>query len=171
MIKQSLQRNFLQAYEGQHMKNQKTPAARFVLITAIFFVVVSLGHAARTAAEKTTAEEVEEKTAQALHAIGDYTADQRDEAVKKAKETLDDLDTRIDRFESELSQKWDRMDQSGRAKARQTLTSLRKERTEVAEWYGGLKHSSRKAWKDVRAGFLKSYHELKESFHKATREF
>ena len=63
------------------------------------------------------------------------------------------------------------MDQSARTKARETLTALQKKRTEVAEWYGGLKHSSRNAWEDVKAGFLKSYHELCNAFDKAAKEF
>ncbi|MGA8282394.1 MAG: hypothetical protein WB853_15980 [Desulfobacterales bacterium] len=63
------------------------------------------------------------------------------------------------------------MDQSARTKARETLTALQKKRTEVAEWYGDLKHSSRNAWEDVKAGFLKSYHELCNAFDKAAKEF
>jgi hypothetical protein len=63
------------------------------------------------------------------------------------------------------------MDQAARTKAQQTLTALRKHRTDVAEWYGGLKHSSNKAWEDVKAGFLKSYHELRDAFDKAAKEF
>jgi small-conductance mechanosensitive channel len=153
------------------MKTQKSATARLVLITVLFFFLGSIGYAAQTAAEKTTAKDVKDKTAQALQAISSYTADQRDEAVRKAKEALDDLDTRIDRMESQLDQKWDQMDQSARTQARETLTALQKQRTAVAEWYGGLEHSSRNAWEDVKAGFLKSYHELRDTLEKASGEF
>jgi DNA anti-recombination protein RmuC len=154
------------------MKTQTSTTAKLALIAALFFALALVGgYAAQTATEKTTAKEVKEKTEQALQAISSYTADQRDEAVKKAKETLDDLDTRIDRLQSQLSQKWNQMDQSARKKARETLTALQKKRTEVAEWYGGLKHSSRNAWKDVKTGFLKSYHELYDALDKAAKEF
>lgn len=74
----------------------------------------------------------------------------------KAKAGLADLGTRIDRMESPLNREWDRMDQSAREATIATLTALRKHRNEVAEWYGGLKHSSRNTWEDVKKGFLKS---------------
>jgi hypothetical protein len=153
------------------MKTQKSATAGLVLIAGIFLVMGSIGYAAQSAPDKTTAAEVKEKTAQALQAISNYTADQRDEAVRKAKEALDDLDTRIDRLQSQLSQQWDQMDQSARTKGRETLTALQKQRTTVAEWYGGLKHSSRNAWEDVKAGFLKSYHQLRDAVDKASGEF
>ncbi len=61
------------------------------------------------------------------------------------------------------------MDQAARRKARATLNALRRERNEVAEWYGGLKHGSAESWEQVKAGFLKSYQALKESFAKARK--
>jgi hypothetical protein len=153
------------------MKTQPSPTAKLVSLTIVFLIVGALGYAARTAADETTAKEVEEKTVQALQAIGSYTADQRDEAVGKAKETLDALDTRIDQLEADFRQKWDRMDQATRSKTQEALTTLRKQRTEAAEWYGGLKHSSRNAWEDVKTGFLESYHQLQGAFDKAAKEY
>lgn len=154
------------------MKHRKSATIKLALITMLFFALGAIGgYAAQPAAEKTTAKEVKEKTAQALQAIGSYTADQSDEAVKKAKEVLDDLDTRIDQLQSQLSQEWDRMDQSARTKARESLTALQKKRTVAAEWYGALKHSSRNAWEDVKTGFVRSYQELYDAFDKAAKEF
>ena len=153
------------------MKTQKSATAILVLITALFFVMSSIGYTAQTAPQGASAGEVKEKTAQALQAISKYTADQRDEAVRKAKEALNDLDNRIDGLQSQLNQKWDRMNQSARTKARETLTALQKQRTAVAEWYGGLQHSSRSAWEDVKTGFLNSYHQLQHALDKASGEF
>jgi hypothetical protein len=39
-------------------------------------------------------------------------------------------------YERKLDSDWDRMDQAARKKARATLAALRRERNEVAEWYG-----------------------------------
>jgi hypothetical protein len=154
------------------MKTQTSATTKLVLTAVLFLALGSVGgYAAQTAAEKTTAKEVKEKTEQALQAISSYTADQRDEAVKKAKEALDDLDTRTDQLQSQFSQKWDQMDQSARTKARESMTALQKQRTAAAEWYGGMKHSSRNAWEDVKAGFVKSYHVLSDAFDKASKEF
>ena len=63
------------------------------------------------------------------------------------------------------------MDQAARREARSTLASLRKQRNELAEWYGGLKYSSAEAWGRVKSGFLKSYEALSKAFGKAESEF
>jgi hypothetical protein len=74
-------------------------------------------------------------------------------------------------MESRLNKEWDQMDQSARNKAINTLTALRKQRNEVAEWYGGLKHGSRNAWEEVKKGFLKSYQDLRDAFDRAHSQF
>ena len=118
----------------------------------------------------TTAKDVSKKVDETGQAIKNYTLAQRDEALKKAKAALDDLDARIGRMERKLDNEWDRADQAARKKARATLNALRRERNEVAEWYGGLKHSSAESWEQVKAGFVKSYEALKKSFSKAGKE-
>jgi len=119
----------------------------------------------------TTAKDVSKKAGETGRAIKDYTVQQRDEAIKQAKAALDDLDARIRRMERKVDNDWDRMDQAARKKARATLNALRRERNEAAEWYGGLKHSSAESWEQVKAGFVKSYEVLKQSFAKARKEF
>jgi len=126
--------------------------------------VSSVSIAAEAPGGKTTAKDVS-------RTIKDYTVAQRDEAIKNAKAVLDDLDARIRGIERKLDNDWDKMDQAARKKARATLNALRRERNEVAEWYGGLKHSSAESWEQVKAGFVKSYEVLRESFAKARKEF
>ena len=121
-------------------------------------------------APATTAKDVSRKADETGRAIKDYTVEQRDEAIKKAKTALDDLDARIRRMERKLDGEWERMDQGARKKARATLDTLRRERNEAAEWYGGLKHSSAESWEQVKAGFVKSYEVLRQSFAKARKE-
>lgn len=133
--------------------------------------VSPLALAAEPSGGKTTAKDVSKKVEDSGKAIKDYTVAQRDEAIKQAKAALDDLDTRIGRLERKLDNDWDRVDQDARKKARTALRALRKERNEVGEWYGGLKHSSAEAWEQVKAGFVKSYGDLKKSFAKARKEF
>ena len=74
-------------------------------------------------------------------------------------------------MENRIGKKWDQMDQAARREARSTLASLRKQRNELAEWYGGLKYSSAEAWGHVKIGFLKSYKAMSKSFGKAESEF
>ena len=128
-----------------------------------------LSSAAEAPGNKATAKDIAREADETGQAIKNYTVAQRDEAVKKAKAALDDLDGRVGRMERKLDGEWDRMDQAARRKARATLNALRRERNEVAEWYGGLKHGSAESWEQVKAGFLKSYQALKESFAKARK--
>jgi hypothetical protein len=130
-----------------------------------------LSLAAEAPADKTTAKDVSNKAKETGRAIKDYTVAQRDEAVKQAKAALDDADARIRRLERKLDSDWDRMDQAAREKARATLNRMRRERNDLAEWYGGLKHSSSEAWEEVKSGFAKSYDALKKSFTRARKEF
>jgi len=101
-------------------------------------------------------------------AVGRYTVQQRDEALRSAKAALDDVDARMRGFDRKLDREWDQMDQAARQKARAAQDALRRERDEAAEWYGGLKHSSAESWEEVKAGFVRSYEKLKASFAKAT---
>ena len=136
----------------------------WVFALSALFAVSPFSLAAEAPGGKTTAKDV-------ARTIKDFTVAQRDEAIKNAKAALDDVDARIRGMERKLDNEWDKMDQAARKKARATLAALRRERNEVAEWYGGLKHSSAESWEQVKAGFVKSYQVLRDSFARARKEF
>ena len=137
--------------------------ATYFLLTAVSF--------AGTSEHETTMKEVKQEMKEAASAIKNYSAGQRDEATKRIKASLNKLDAQIERLQERLDQKADHMDQAARQQARTTLKALRKQRNEVAEWVGGMQHSSNEAWKDIKAGFLKSYQSMQEAFNKAQDEF
>lgn len=126
---------------------------------------------AQTAPQQTTTGKVKQDVAEAVQAIKNYSVEQRDEAVKTAREAIDDLDVRIDRVQARLDKKWNKMSQAAHQEATSTVKALRKERTELAEWYGGLKHGAVATWEEVKGGFLKSYQALRDGVSKAEREF
>jgi plasmid replication initiation protein len=95
-----------------------------LFITALFVAIASVSFAAQTSADKTTTKEVKEKVAEAAETIKNYSVDQRDKALKKAKAVLIDMDARIDTMETRLNEKWDQMDQLARKKATATMTAL-----------------------------------------------
>lgn len=138
-------------------------------VLGALFAVSSI--AAEAPGGKTTAKDVAKKAEETGRAIKDYTVAQRDEAIKSAKAALDDADAGIRRLERKLDNDWDKMDQAARKKGRAALAALRRERNELAEWYGGLKHSSAESWEQVKAGFVKSYDALRDSFAKARKAF
>jgi paraquat-inducible protein B len=153
------------------MKVRISAFSVWAIALGALLTVSPLSFAAETSGNKTTAKDASRKVDETGQAIKNYTVAQRDEAIKKAKAALDDLDVRIGRMERKLDNEWDRMDQAAHRKARATLNALRRQRNEAAEWYGGLKHSSAESWEQVKAGFVKSYEALKESFTKARKAF
>ena len=138
-------------------------------ITALtLFVALLLAGAPMSfAADKSAGQKIDE-TAQS---IKNYSAEQRDDALRSAKKVLDDADARIDHFESDVSKNWDKMNASARKDAQETLRAMRQQRQDLSQSYGELKRSSAKAWDEVKGGFSKSYDALRDSFSKAAKEF
>jgi hypothetical protein len=142
-----------------------------VVLSVVFLMFAGISFAAQKAGGKTGQKEVSQEVKEAIEAIKNYSADQRDEAVKKVKVAMDRLDARIQGMEDRLDKKWDQMDQTGREKARSAMQSLRQKRTQLAEWYGAMQHSSANAWEDVKKGFLDSYESLSKAFDKAVKAY
>ena len=126
---------------------------------------------AETSTDKTSIEEVKKETQDLLQTLNAYTVEQREEAIRKTKTALDNLDKRIDSLQARIDRNWDQMDKAAREKARSNLRALRKERTQVAEWYGSLKNSTGDAWEHMKKGFSKAYKSLNDAFEKSVKEF
>jgi len=150
------------------MKSIKTNYSMFMLIAML--VIPPLCHA-ESSEEKTSIKEVKQETQDLIQALGAYTADQRDEAVQRAKTALHKLDERIDALETRIDNNWDQMNKAAREKARANLKALRKQRTEAAEWYGSLKTSSADAWEQIKKGFSDAYKALGDAWEKSAKEF
>jgi hypothetical protein len=124
-----------------------------------------------TAPEATKKPGIRQNIGDAAEAIGKYTAAQREEAVRTTKAALDDIDSRLDTIEADISRHWSSMSQAARDEAQKTLVTLRRQRNNLAEWYGGVKHSSAEAWEEVKRGFASSYQALAESLSQAKKKF
>lgn len=127
--------------------------------------------AAARAADKATAEDVKTEVKEAGRAIASYTASQRDEAVRSAKAAMEDLDRKIQELDARMRKNWDTMSAAARRQATETMEDLQRKRNDLAEWYGGMKHSSVEAWEDVKKGFVRSYETMKQSFEEARKEY
>jgi len=138
-----------------------------------FFAFLGMAAAADAGGQqsgKTQAADVEKEFREALQALKNYSAGQREQAVEKIKAAMDALNAEIDRLNEEFGRNWDRMDKAGREKAAETLKSLRKKSNDLAEWYGALKHGSADAWEQVKNGFAESYEVLSKHLEDAVRE-
>lgn len=119
---------------------------------------------------ETKAERVEREARELGEALADYTAEQKEEAVAKARRTLADLDERVNEMEARLRERWSDMDSATRDEAQERLDALRERRAEVAEWLGRLKGSSAEAWTHVRDGFSDAYSAFRKSWEDAEQE-
>lgn len=118
-----------------------------------------------------TEQQVKKEVAEAVEAIRDYSVARQREAVAHAQRAAERLDGEIATLQARIDRRWKEMNEHSRAGARAALADLQQRRTRLAEWLGGMRHSSAAAWGSVKSGFLDSYHELEEALRKATSEF
>ena len=109
--------------------------------------------------------------AETAETIKHYSADQRDEALNKAKAVMDDLDARIDKLETSIRKQWGTMDKAARHKAQAALDKLKQQRKRMAESYNALRQSTAGAWEHMKKGFTDSYTDLQDAWQKAEKEF
>lgn len=140
------------------------------VLAAALFIIIPVSFARRLASDR-SARKVRYHAGKALEALKHYTSEQKDEALNKAKATMDQLDESIDALQQKLYSEWSDLDQSGRDKLRSRLSSLGKQRNQLAQWYGAMMQSSSDAWEEVKEGFVKSFKELRDSFQEAQGEF
>lgn len=124
-----------------------------------------------TSGQTTSLEQVKQESQDLMRALKAYTADQKDAAIRQSSATLNSLDKRIDALETSIGNRWDKMDNSAREKARASLKYLRKQRIQAAESYGSLKSSSAGAWGHMKKGFSNAYMALHDAWEKSEQEF
>jgi DNA repair exonuclease SbcCD ATPase subunit len=105
----------------------------------------------------TTPEEVRTEISEAMDAIADYSAQERDAALAEAREALDRIDAEIERREQALRENWADMSESARDAARESLRDLREARNRLGERYGALQAGASGAWTELREGFTDAW--------------
>ncbi len=109
--------------------------------------------------------EVKQKVSEAASAIGDYTIEQKDAAVAKAKELMDQLDQKTSELEIKIEKNWDTMKAATRESYQQSLKEMRGRRNQLSEWYGEMKQSSKDAWGGVKQGFADTYDKVVNAYN------
>lgn len=107
---------------------------------------------------------IEKDWGKAVQSLKSDTAEQRQQALETGKRTLDAMDERLDSLQEWTSSHWDSLSDSARKKQSEIMKEMREQRNKVAEWYGGMKHSSAEAWEDVKQGFISSYDKLRKTY-------
>ena len=151
------------------MKREKIILTAAVLTFIGMLAIAPLCYA-ETSSGEASIEEVKQKTQDLLETLKNYTAEQRDEAMLKTKAALDTMDKRIEALESQVYSNWEKMDKAAREKSRESMQALRKQRTQVAEWYGSFKNSSVDGWGRMKKGFSDAYTALHDAWEKSEQE-
>lgn len=123
-----------------------------------------------TDTEKQQRQEVRKEVGEAVDAIHSYSIERRKDAVAQARRAMDEADRRTDQLQARIIEGWDRMDASARQRSQRAMTDLRRRRGTLAEWAGGMQHGSKEAWEEVKAGFVRSYHEFLDALERARAE-
>lgn len=144
------------------MKKTIAVMTLFMIVT-LCFMPLSYTQASN---DKTTIQDVKQEAQELITKIKGYTADQRDEATNQTEQALKKLDDRIDALETDIYNSWDKMDKNAREEAQTGLKELRKQRIELAEWYGSLKNSSVSVWEQMKKGFSDAYQAIIDTWAK-----
>lgn len=144
------------------MKKTIAVMTLFMIVT-LCFMPLSYTQASN---DKTTIQDVKQEAQELIAKIKGYTADQRDEATNQTEQALKKLDDRIDALETDIYNSWDKMGKNAREEAQTGLKELRKQRIELAEWYGSLKNSSVSVWEQMKKGFSDAYQAIIDTWAK-----
>lgn len=148
---------------------QKIPFM-IALVTAITVGFAPLAYS-QAPSEPVTSQDIKSETKVLIKTLGRYTDTQRDEAKQTAEKAMIKLDSRIETLENRIDKNWNNMTQATQKQAKENLKALRQQRNELAEWYGGFKHSSSSAWDDVKQGFSGAYQSINSALDKALNEY
>ena len=142
-------------------------------LVAVLVFVGALAPAAlaQSASEQSEPQSVNKEVSDVVESLQQYSIEQKEAAVEKAKAALDELDAAIGDLETSIRERSSRMSESARTKANAALDDLRKQREQLAEWYDAMEQSSRGAWNDVKQGFSESYSALRDAWNRARAEF
>ncbi len=113
---------------------------------------------------------VKKEVGEAASAIGDYTIEQKDAAVAKAKELMDQLDQKTSKLEINIEKNWDTMKTATRQNYQKSLKEMRQRRNQLSEWYGGMKQSSKDAWGEMKQGFADTYDKVVNAYNDTENE-
>ena len=122
-------------------------------LAAVVIACAGVPALAQDSTALTTTDELRTEVSEAMQAIADYSAQERDQAVTRARAALDRLDAEIARREQALRENWADMSQDARETARAQVQDLRAARNTLGERYGALKAGTSSAWDELKAGF------------------
>lgn len=112
-------------------------------------------------------EQVQKKFSAAFEAMGDYTINQRDTAVKETRKALAELDAEVDRLDHRVRENWKTMEDDSQQAASEALRRLKDQRNELGEKLGALQQGGEQAWDEMTNGFQQAWKGFKTAWRQA----
>lgn len=131
--------------------------------------LLALPAAAQDTGASTTTDDLRAEISDAMDAVADYSAQERDQALAEAREALTRLDAEIERREQALRESaWD-LSETARETARARLEDLRIARDRLGERYDALEAGADDAWDELKTGFTNAWGAVSDAW-RATDE-
>ncbi len=112
-----------------------------------------------------------EEWTQSIEKIETSGAEQRNEAVGAGESIAEAMDQRIEAMEQWVARNWDKLSAEAREDRQEIISDLRKQRNDLAEWFGAMKHSSAESWEEAKQGFVDVYNTMGEKFNAVVDKF
>lgn len=146
------------------------PSFRSAVATLLLVPALTIGGIGLLQADEGTPADNRDAVMEQLNTMGEamsgYNADQKDEAVANADESLSSFDREFSDLQVWTEKNWENLKDSSKETQQAAMENLRKARTKVGEWTESLRNSSTETWEDVKVGFTKASDELKEAYNK-----
>ena len=114
-----------------------------------------------------TAEEVKQKTNEAVSTASEYTKEQKDKFQADMRMKLDNMKKDISKMKHDASKK----SAAAKQDLREEITKLEKKESDMKQSLAKLEKSSGKAWDEMKEGMSKSWDDLSNSYESAKQKF
>ena len=142
--------------------------ARIPFVASAFATALAMSSPMASATDQTSdtvdTADVRAEIAESVDAIGDYTAEQRDVAVAAAEKTLADIDAALDRFENNVRENWNEMNEEAKADARTAMEKIRQQRNEMADKISALEGGANDTWDGLVEGVSDAWTDLEAAW-------
>jgi DNA repair exonuclease SbcCD ATPase subunit len=145
-----------------------------LLVAAAFMLATTASSWAQDTSEGTPhvkqpdQENVAARNRDTLDDIRDYSAEQKDEAVRAARHGLDQLDARIEEMSTHIDASWKQLSQQTRLKKQQALGNLKEQRAELETDYQRLQAASADNWEAAKTRFGDAWQATKQAWRALT---
>lgn len=115
-------------------------------------------------------EKMEMQLESTLEDIGDFSEEQKNEAMRTARHALDDLEQRMNLVQGEIDSQWRDLSQDARLGKQEALSALKQEQQELEAAYRAMQDAGEENWKAAQQQFQESWLAAKRNWQSLVGE-